>query len=120
MYWLKEKVFETDVFGQVGESLSGGKVLLKNVPGALAVLEADYINGRCQRPLLMVAETLEDAEEYADDLTTLLDANPSPPYPPVNGGESKANGGESERHGPCLLPGVPAIRREMISRTFTL
>ena len=104
MYWLKQKVYETDAFRAILKQVAaGGRVVLKNVPGALPVLIADYINGRCNRPLLMVAETLEDAEEYADDLTVLLNGDP-PLNPP------REQGGHG---GPCLLPGRPQFGRAL-------
>lgn len=89
MDWLKKKIFETESFAQIGGFLNeDGPLLVKNAPGALPVLIADYLSEQCERPVLMAAETLEDAEEILDDLTVLL-------------GETR----------PCLLPGLPQYGR---------
>jgi transcription-repair coupling factor (superfamily II helicase) len=91
MDWLKQRLFETEEFAEIGRNLyDGRKILLKNVPGALPVLAATYINERGVRPVLLVAETQEDAEEAADDLTVLVS-------------EEKV----------CLLPARPHFGREL-------
>ena len=91
MDWLKQRVYNTDPFREILAKISsGGRVVLKNVPGALPVLVADFLREAGNRPILMVAETLEDAEEYADDLTALMDLG-----------------------SPCLLPGRPQFGREL-------
>ncbi|MBK8127653.1 MAG: DEAD/DEAH box helicase [bacterium] len=42
---------------------------------------ASYLFEKSRRPLLLVAETLEDAEEFADDLTILLGENVTSLFP---------------------------------------
>ena len=89
MDWLKQRVYNTAPFREILEKISsGGRVVLKNVPGALPVLVADFLREAGNRPVVMVAETLEDAEEYVDDLTVLMDLG-----------------------SPCLLPGRPQFGR---------
>ncbi len=101
MDWLKKRVYETPAFRELQKALAGGgRLVLKNVPGALPVLLADFVREKGKRPVLMIAETLEDAEEYADDLTVLM----TPPNPPA-----KAGGDSS----PCLLPGRPQFGRAL-------
>jgi transcription-repair coupling factor (superfamily II helicase) len=91
MDWLKDKVFATDVFRELKKSLKDGdRLTLKNVPGPLPMLVADFVSEKLLRPVLMVTESLEDAEEAADDLTTLLSDG-----------------------SPCLLPGRPAYGRAL-------
>jgi transcription-repair coupling factor (superfamily II helicase) len=91
MDWLKDKVFAAEAFGQIEEHLSdGARLLVKNVPGSLAAFVVEYLNDRCKRPVLLITESLEDAEEVADDLTTLM----------------------GERS-PCLLPGKPGFGRAL-------
>ena len=130
MDWLKKRVYETPAFRELMKQLAGGgRVVLKNVPGALPVLIADFVNGRCNHPLLMVAETLEDAEEYADDLTVLAE-NPKSPTPNPKSQSTKLSSLKSQASsladssliphssslsnaGPCLLPGRPQFGRAL-------
>ena len=92
MHWLKKQIFSAKSFRQLSTALdeSGAALLVKNVPGAMTVLVANYVYENLKRPILLVAETLEDAEEYADDLTVLLGENT-----------------------PCLFPGLPMYHREL-------
>ena len=91
MQWLKDKVFASEVFREFETKLvDGERLLVKNVPGPLPTLVATYLSETLKRPVLFVTENLEDAEEVADDLTTLM-----------------ADGG------PCLLPGRPSFGREL-------
>ncbi|MFZ5433845.1 MAG: transcription-repair coupling factor [Calditrichota bacterium] len=102
MDWLKQHIFDSEEFGELNVSVSAAaRVLIKNVPGSLPMLIADYLNERGGRPVLFVAETMEDAEEAADDLTVLLDAPPSSP---------RERRGDS---GPCLLPERPHFDRDL-------
>ncbi|MBK6911808.1 MAG: hypothetical protein IPH10_12905 [bacterium] len=74
---LKQRIYSYAGFAETLAALSEARhgVLVKNVPGALPVLVASYLFEKSRRPLLLVAETLEDAEEFADDLTILLGEN---------------------------------------------
>jgi transcription-repair coupling factor (superfamily II helicase) len=92
MHWLNKQIFTAKGFRELGKAIEGGaeSVLVKNSPGALTVLVANYVYEKLNRPILLIAETLEDAEEYADDLTDLLDEQT-----------------------PCLFPGLPMYHREL-------
>ena len=92
MQWLKKQIFNAKGFKELGRAVGDGRdsALLKNIPPALTVLVANFAYEKLARPVLLVAETLEDAEEYADDLTVLL--------------------GEKT---PCLFPGMPMYHREL-------
>lgn len=104
------------MFGGSGHPQTGAsaRVTVKNVPGALPVLVADYLHTVCGRPVLLVAETVEDAEEYADDLTVLSEENSK-----LETGNLKESNSDSSlkfevsRLGPCLLPGRPHFNREL-------
>ncbi|MDD5088567.1 MAG: transcription-repair coupling factor, partial [bacterium] len=109
MDWLKRYLFDGEEFGEIGTSLGeAARVVVKNAPGSLPVLIADYLCERAARPVLFVAETMEDAEEAVDDLTVLMEypSHPShktpPPALPRSGGE-----------GPCLLPERPHYGRAL-------
>ena len=82
MDWLKTKLFESQPFREIEAAVSDGRVLVRNAPGSLPVLIADFLNERLARPVLFVAESLEDAEEAADDLTVLLGENAVSLLPP--------------------------------------
>ncbi len=88
------------------------RVLVKHVPGSLPTVIADFLHRRCARPVLFVAETLEDAEEVLDDLTALAEDKPQTEIPASRGGmDGTGNRGESAL--PCLLPGRPHFEREL-------
>ncbi len=80
---LKKRIYSYNGFADTLAALKDARhgVLVKNVPGALPVLIASYIFEHSKRPLLLVAETLEDAEEFADDLTILLGENVTSLFP---------------------------------------
>lgn len=80
---LKQRIFSYSGFAETLTALEEARsgVLVKNVPGALPVLVASYLFEKSKRPLLLVAETLEDAEEFADDLTILLGENVTSLFP---------------------------------------
>ncbi|MCL4305684.1 transcription-repair coupling factor [bacterium] len=80
---LKQRIFSYSGFAETLAALEEARsgVLVKNVPGALPVLMASYLFEKSKRPLLLVAETLEDAEEFADDLTILLGENVTSLFP---------------------------------------
>lgn len=80
---LKQRIFSYSGFAETLAALEEARsgVLVKNVPGALPVLVASYLFEKSKRPLLLVAETLEDAEEFADDLTILLGENVTSLFP---------------------------------------
>ena len=80
---LKQRIYSFDGFAETLAALTDARhgVLVKNVPGALPVLVASYLYETSKRPLLLVAETLEDAEEFADDLTILLGENVTSLFP---------------------------------------
>lgn len=80
---LKKRIYSYNGFAETLAALSDARhgVLVKNVPGALPVLIASYLFEHSKRPLLLVAETLEDAEEFADDLTILLGENVTSLFP---------------------------------------
>ena len=124
MDWLKQRVYKTPAFRDLLKGLAGGgRVVLKNVPGALPVLVADFVRDHAGLPVLMVAETLEDAEEYADDLTVLAEKPKSQTDSgrPLRGVQndntkSQSKGNSSLKShvsslGPCLLPGRPQYGR---------
>ncbi len=95
-----------------GEDVS--RILLKGVPGSLPVLVADYLHTRCGRPVLIVTETLEDAEEVVDDLTALAEEKQK-----TENGKRKEEEDENVafRYSlsalPCLLPGRPHFERDL-------
>jgi transcription-repair coupling factor (superfamily II helicase) len=72
MEWLKSQLFDSPPFLELQAAVPDGRVIVKNAPGSLPVLIADFLNERLARPVLFIAESLEDAEEAADDLTVLL------------------------------------------------
>lgn len=72
MDWLKTKLFEAEPFRELAKFASDGRVVVKNVPGSLPAVIAAFLNERVERPVLFIAESQEDAEETADDLTVLL------------------------------------------------
>ncbi|MBU0508760.1 transcription-repair coupling factor, partial [bacterium] len=131
MDWLKRHIFDGEEFGGIGKGLGeAARVLVKNAPGSLPVLIADYLSERCARPVLFVAETTEDAEEAVDDLTVLMEYPPLPPHkvegrqevpppaPPQSGGETRSTppGSPAKRRGessPCFLPERPHFAREL-------
>jgi transcription-repair coupling factor (superfamily II helicase) len=80
---LKQRIYSYNGFADTLAALNDARsgVLVKNVPGALPVLVASYLFEQSKRPLLLVAETLEDAEEFADDLTILLGENVTSLFP---------------------------------------
>ncbi|MCB9357447.1 MAG: transcription-repair coupling factor [Calditrichaeota bacterium] len=80
---LKKRIYSYNGFSDTLAALNDARhgVLVKNVPGALPVLVASYLFEKSKRPLLLVAETLEDAEEFADDLTILLGENVTSLFP---------------------------------------
>ncbi len=89
MDWLKKALYDSSPFNALGDALrDGGRLSLLSLPGSLPSVVAAYIAERAARPVLAVCETLEDAEEFADDLTSLLS------------GEAL-----------CLLPGNPHYGR---------
>ncbi|MBU1706779.1 hypothetical protein KKB28_02565, partial [bacterium] len=89
MDWLKKALYDSSPFNALGDALrDGGRLSLFGLPGSLPSVIAAYISERAARPVLAVCETLEDAEEFADDLTSLLS------------GEAL-----------CLLPGNPHYGR---------
>jgi len=83
MDWLKKRIYKYSGFEETAAALHDARhgVLVKNVPGALPVLLASYLFEMTARPLLLVAESLEDAEEFADDLTILLGENTTSLFP---------------------------------------
>ncbi|MCC6476980.1 hypothetical protein IT157_07985, partial [bacterium] len=83
MDWLKQRIYSYAQFARAAEEVASAKhgVLIKNVPGALPVLVTSYLFESLKRPILLVAETLEDAEEFADDLTILLGENITSLFP---------------------------------------
>lgn len=89
MDWLKKALYDCPPFDALGAALrDGGRLSLLGLPGSLPLLVASFIVERARRPVLVVGETLEDVEELADDLTSLL-----------------------PERGPCLLPGAPRYGR---------
>jgi len=89
MDWLKKALYDSPPFDALGAALrDGGRLSLLGLPGSLPALIASFVVERAARPVLVIGQTLEDAEELADDLTSLL-------YGP----------------GPCLLPGAPHYGR---------
>jgi transcription-repair coupling factor (superfamily II helicase) len=89
MDWLKKALFDCPPFDALGEALrGGGRLSLQGLPGSLPAIVACFVAERAQRPVLVVGQSLEDAEELADDLTGLLPGR-----------------------GPCLLPGLPHYGR---------
>ena len=89
MDWLKKALYDCSPFDALGVALrDGGRLSLLGLPGSLPALIASYVIEQAGRPVLVACETLEDAEEFADDLTSLL-----------------------SEQGPCLLPGAPHYGR---------
>lgn len=80
---IKKRIYSYNGFADTLAALEQARhgVLVKNVPGALPVLIASYLFEKSKRPLLLVAESLEDAEEFADDLTILLGENSTSLFP---------------------------------------
>jgi len=121
MDWLKRHLFDGEEFGEIGKSLGDGvRVAVKSAPGSLPVLIADYLAARAARPVLFVAETMEDAEEAVDDLTVLMEtpSHKAPPPDPTQA-EGKKNTPPSPPtewrgdKGPCLLPERPHYGRAL-------
>jgi transcription-repair coupling factor (superfamily II helicase) len=90
MDWLKKALYDCPPFDALGQALrDGGRLSLLGLTGSLPALIAAFVTGRTERPLLAIGATLEDAEELADDLTSVLSGR-----------------------GPCLLPGNPHYGRK--------
>ena len=89
MEWLKKALYDSPPFDALADAMrEGGRLSLSGLPGSLPPVVAAYVFEQLKKPILIVCETLEDAEEFADDLTGLLSGE-----------------------GPCLLPGNPHYGR---------